>query len=188
MRLLHVGHDYDFSGPAHQRRERDPRRRGSSLERQRLPLRHLSAHPGGRREGGQGDEGRWPMNDLLYAELPIEPERYELFESFPVPEGMDRRLFFRLVGGGIAVGLMLSEFPVFAQRGGGGNMRGDIGARLHVAEDGAITVYTGKVEIGQNARTSLTQVVAEELRVPVSRIKLVMADTQLVPDDGGTSG
>jgi isoquinoline 1-oxidoreductase len=128
------------------------------------------------------------MNDLLYAELPIEPERYELFESFPVPEGMDRRLFFRLVGGGIAVGLMLSEFPVFAQRGGGGNTRGDIGARLHVAEDGAITVYTGKVEIGQNARTSLTQVVAEELRVPVSRIKLVMADTQLVPDDGGTSG
>jgi nicotinate dehydrogenase subunit B len=128
------------------------------------------------------------MNDLHHSELPIELERYELFESFPFPAGLDRRAFFRLVGGGIAVGLFLSEFPVFAQRGGGGNTPRDIGAWLHVAEDGAITVYTGKVEIGQNARTSLTQVVAEELRVPMGRIKFVMADTQLVPFDGGTSG
>src|SRR5262249_55429355 len=59
---------------------------------------------------------------------------------------------------------------------------------LHVSEQGAVTVYTGKVEIGQNIRTSLTQVVAEELRTPVGRISLVMADTQLVPFDMGTFG
>ena len=53
--------------------------------------------------------------------------------------------------------------------GAGGRGRGtarprEIGAWLHVGEDGAVTVYTGKVEVGQNIRTSLTQVVAEELR------------------------
>ena len=51
-----------------------------------------------------------------------------------------------------------------------------------------MTVYTGKVEIGQNIRTSLTQVVAEELHTPVERIRLVMADTALTPYDMGTFG
>ena len=45
----------------------------------------------------------------------------------------------------------------------------DIAAWLHIGEDGSVTVYTGKVEMGQNIRTSLTQAVAEELHVPVSK-------------------
>jgi nicotinate dehydrogenase subunit B len=61
-------------------------------------------------------------------------------------------------------------------------------SRLHVGDDGAITVLTGKVECGQGIRTTLTQVAAEELRVDVSRIRLIMGDTGLVPDDGGTWG
>ena len=51
-----------------------------------------------------------------------------------------------------------------------------------------MTVYTGKVEVGQNIRTSLSQCVAEELHVPVSRIQMVMGDTQLTPFDMGTFG
>jgi isoquinoline 1-oxidoreductase len=51
-----------------------------------------------------------------------------------------------------------------------------------------MTVYTGKVEIGQNIRTSLSQVVAEELRVGMDAIHLVMADTALTPFDMGTFG
>jgi isoquinoline 1-oxidoreductase len=51
-----------------------------------------------------------------------------------------------------------------------------------------VTVYTGKVEVGQNIRTSLTQVVAEELRLAPARVALVMADTARVPFDGGTAG
>src|SRR5262249_19016550 len=47
---------------------------------------------------------------------------------------------------------------------------------------------TGKTEVGQNIRTSLTQVVAEELRLPVEAIRLVMADTALTPFDMGTFG
>src|SRR6185503_12711334 len=74
------------------------------------------------------------------------------------------------------------------QRRGGGQRPQNIGAWLHIAKDGTITVFTGKVEVGQNVRTSLTQAVAEELRAPVSSIRLVMADTQLTPFDSGTAG
>jgi len=64
----------------------------------------------------------------------------------------------------------------------------EVGAWLHVGEDDAITVFTGKVEFGQNIRTELTQVVAEELRAPLEKIRLVMGDTDLTPFDMGTFG
>ena len=51
-----------------------------------------------------------------------------------------------------------------------------------------VTVYTGKVEVGQNIRTSLTQAVAEELRAPLTSIRMVMGDTDLTPFDAGTFG
>ncbi|HWQ15302.1 MAG TPA: molybdopterin cofactor-binding domain-containing protein, partial [Roseiflexaceae bacterium] len=59
---------------------------------------------------------------------------------------------------------------------------------LHIEQDGAVTVYTGKVEVGQHIRTSLAQAVAEELRLPVAAIRLVMADTDRTPFDMGTVG
>src|SRR5579871_3690025 len=46
----------------------------------------------------------------------------------------------------------------------------------------------GKVEVGQNIRTSLTQAVADELHVPPSCIRLVMGDTDRTPFDMGTFG
>ena len=49
-------------------------------------------------------------------------------------------------------------------------------------------VYTGKVEIGQNIRTSLAQTVADELHVPMASITMVMADTGKTPWDAGTFG
>jgi isoquinoline 1-oxidoreductase len=61
-----------------------------------------------------------------------------------------------------------------------------IGGRLHIASDGTTTLLTGKVEIGQGCRTLLTQCVAEEMRVPPAKVRVVMGDTALVPDDGGT--
>jgi len=63
-----------------------------------------------------------------------------------------------------------------------------LAARLHIAEDGTITVMTSKVEVGQGSRTQLTQAAAEELRVDAASIRLIMADTDIVPDDGGTFG
>ncbi|MBC7925880.1 MAG: molybdopterin-dependent oxidoreductase [Bryobacteraceae bacterium] len=61
-------------------------------------------------------------------------------------------------------------------------------ARIHVGDGGGITLFTGKVEMGQGTRTILTQVVAEEMQVAPSTVKVVMGDTLLVPDDGGTWG
>ena len=63
-----------------------------------------------------------------------------------------------------------------------------VSARLLLNEDGTITALTGKVEEGQGPRAELTQAAAEELRVPVEQVRLVMADTDLVPDDGITAG
>jgi isoquinoline 1-oxidoreductase len=51
-----------------------------------------------------------------------------------------------------------------------------------------VTVFTGKVEVGQNIRTSLSQTVAEELRIPPASIRMVMGDTDLTPFDMGTFG
>ena len=113
---------------------------------------------------------------------------------------LPRRDFFKVLGQGIVVLLFadsaLAQETGGARRrggGGGGGGRGgqrpsELSAWLHIDENGAITVYTGKVEVGQNIRTSLTQAVAEELRCPVSAIQLIMADTDLVPFDGGTAG
>lgn len=74
------------------------------------------------------------------------------------------------------------------RRGRGGGRVAGISARVHIGKDGIITVLTGKVEAGQGARAELTQAAAEELRVPVNQIQLLMADTDLVPDDGITAG
>ena len=64
----------------------------------------------------------------------------------------------------------------------------EVGAWLHINAAGEVTAFSGKVEIGQNARTSLTQAVAEELGVPVAAIRFVLADTDLTPFDAGTFG
>src|SRR5262249_20003903 len=101
------------------------------------------------------------MTDDTLHEMPLEPERYELWAEEDVLQA-SRRDFLRLGGGGVVVALVLGEAIVdeaAAQPGGrpGGWPR-EIGAWLHIGQDGAVTVYTGKVEIGQNIRTSLTQV------------------------------
>ena len=64
----------------------------------------------------------------------------------------------------------------------------DITSWLHIGEDGIVTAFTGKVEIGQNIRTSLAQSVADELHVPFENVRMVMADTALTPYDMGTFG
>ncbi len=63
-----------------------------------------------------------------------------------------------------------------------------IGDWLQIERDGTVVVYTGKTEMGQNIRTSLAQAVAEELRIQISAIRLVMADTAYTPYDMGTVG
>ena len=59
---------------------------------------------------------------------------------------------------------------------------------IAVAADGRVTAYTGKCELGQGLYTAQTQLVAEEIGVPVTRVALVQCDTAITPDQGTTSG
>ena len=140
-----------------------------------------------------------PRDEILVrartAEPAIEPERYELHSPAVHHFEIDRRDFVKVFGAGIAVFLIAKdaiaqqgESGAARQRGFGEQLPKDISAWLHIDENGAITVYTGKVEIGQNIRTSLAQAVAEELRAPFDSIQMVMGDTKLTPYDAGTFG
>lgn len=101
---------------------------------------------------------------------------------------LNRRAFVQVLGAGLLISV--GAGPGLAQRrggrGGGGGQR--VAARIHLGKDGRVTVLTGKVEMGQGARAELSQAAAEELRVPVSRVEMLMGDTSLVPDDGVTAG
>lgn len=59
---------------------------------------------------------------------------------------------------------------------------------LRVNADGTVTVFPGKVEIGQGILTALRQIVAEELDVSIERVRLAPADTSYSPNEGVTSG
>jgi nicotinate dehydrogenase subunit B len=59
---------------------------------------------------------------------------------------------------------------------------------LAVASDGTVTAYSGKCDLGQGMYTVQTQLVAEELCVPLSAVKLIQCDTSVTPDQGTTSG
>jgi len=123
----------------------------------------------------------------------LEPERYELHSPAAVIFESGRRDFFKFLGAGIFVVCAASKTSAFQEsgrtrRGGEENLPQEIDAWLHIGEKGEITVFTGKVEVGQNIRTSLSQAVAEELCVPMASVRMVMGDTQLVPFDMGTFG
>jgi nicotinate dehydrogenase subunit B len=133
------------------------------------------------------------MSEKFHSEIPIEPERYELSAAAPYRFDLDRRDFFKFLGAGLVVVSVLKRAAIAQESGGGRRRAGDslpkdIDAWLHIGEDGKITVYTGKVEIGQNIRTSLSQAVSEELHVPIENVEMVMGDTKLTPFDMGTFG
>jgi CO/xanthine dehydrogenase Mo-binding subunit len=114
-----------------------------------------------------------------------EPERYELREGPFYHFEISRREFVQVLGAGILISVAVPN--AFAQRAGRGEPA-KLAQRLHLGADGVITVFTSKVEVGQGSRTQLTQAAAEELRVPIDRIRLIMADSAVVPNDGGTAG
>jgi len=123
-----------------------------------------------------------PTDDFVAADSleAVEPLGYDF--------GLDRRAFVQVLGAGLLIAV--SPGAAWAQRAGGrGEGRGrSVAARIHIGKDGAITVMTGKIEMGQGARAELSQAAAEELRVPAAQIQMVMGDTSLVPDDGVTAG
>jgi nicotinate dehydrogenase subunit B len=133
------------------------------------------------------------MSETTRISAPWEPERYELASAPVYRFDLVRRDFFKFLGAGVLVFSVLKQ-GAWSQESGrararrGDSLPGEIDAWLHIGENDKVRVYTGKVEVGQNVRTSLSQGVAEELRLPVEQIDLVMGDTQLTPFDMGTFG
>jgi isoquinoline 1-oxidoreductase beta subunit len=131
--------------------------------------------------GGSGDHAILPED----ADQIIEPLEFGF--------GLKRRTFVQLVATGLAI--VVSPMPTLAQepggrqRGsGGGSQVRNLAQRLHIGQDGTVTLLCGKVEIGQGSRAEFTQAAAEELRLPASQVRVVMSDTGLTPNDGNTAG
>ena len=61
------------------------------------------------------------------------------------------------------------------------------GATVKMSSDGSVVLLTGTVEVGQGPRTALSQVVAEELSVPLEQIAVAQLDTDVTPYDISTS-
>jgi len=111
------------------------------------------------------------------------------------PAGFDRRDFFKIAGSGLFVffsigsigeGEVLTQEPErLPQRA---SYPTDFNAYLRVHESGRVTCFVGKVELGQGAKTTLAQLLADELDVAFDAVDMVMGDTDQCPWDMGTFG
>src|SRR5690348_14971213 len=162
MRLLHQRHGHDLSraAPAQSqaRRYRDPRR----ARQQSLPLRHACPHFARRRARCAGDG---TMNAIT------------------------RRRFGQALGA-LTIAFSLAE----PARAADGKLPGSLeknrmlDAWLRIAGDGKVTIFTGKVELGQGILTALEQIAADELDIAPERITMISGDTGETPNEGFTSG
>jgi isoquinoline 1-oxidoreductase len=104
----------------------------------------------------------------------------------------NRREFLKRLGGGIFIFVTLGDLTIAQeagrQRGGPQGSPSDFNAFLRIGEDGRVTGFTGKIEMGQGPITSLPQMLAEELETPLDTVEIVMGDTERCPWDMGTFG
>ena len=116
-------------------------------------------------------------HDNLVDPILLEPDRPELREAPVYTFTVNRREFIEVAG----ILVCLSGKPAPAQNTAPT-------ARIQKAADGTVTVYSGKVEFGQGARTEIAMAVAEELNLPLDKVRVVLGDTELCPNDGITAG
>ena len=108
---------------------------------------------------------------------------------------MNRREFLKrlgVLGGGIIIGFNTLDRLAWARRSRtgflGAGIPTDFNAFLKIGTDNRVVLYTGKIEMGQGAMTSIPQLLAEELQVKYDSVGIVMGDTDLCPWDAGTFG
>ncbi len=93
--------------------------------------------------------------------------------------------------GGIVLAFSLAP-PALAQQPprlpGSLNNNRLLSAWIAINADGSATVFTGKVELGQGVLTALSQIAAEELDLPLARVKIISGDTGRTPNEGQTAG
>jgi nicotinate dehydrogenase subunit B len=118
-------------------------------------------------------------------------DRTSTFAAPPLPpagRSLHRRDFIRLLGGGIIVLFNADLSDLLGQEVRTRGYPTDFNAYLRIAADGRVTIYSGKIEMGQGVVTSLAQMAADELAVSLDSIDMVMGDTALCPFDMGTYG
>src|SRR3954468_10597756 len=100
---------------------------------------------------------------------------------------MTSRRAFLQGSGGLVIAFAL---PAAAQSSLPGSLSNNrmLNAWLRIDPDGSVTIFTGKIELGQGIGTALAQIAADELDVDMKRIKLIHGDTELTPDEGQTAG
>jgi CO/xanthine dehydrogenase Mo-binding subunit len=110
-----------------------------------------------------------------------------------VSAGVTRREFLQ-TSGALLVGFAAS-LPALAQRLPYGDAAlgktldtGEVDGFIAINANGTVTIYSGKVDLGQGLRIAIPQMAAEELGVDVERIALLEGDTALTPDQGATAG
>lgn len=100
-----------------------------------------------------------------------------------------RRDFLRISGSGLFVFLTPNPFgEVTAMPQRGRDYPTDLNAYLKIGENGRVSLFCSKIEMGQGIITSMKQMLAEELDVTFESIDIVMGDTMLCPWDSGTTG
>jgi isoquinoline 1-oxidoreductase len=139
------------------------------------------------------------MNDHVPS-LPFTPERYEQHAATSYTFESTRRGFLRGLGGGLLVALAWS-IARDARAGSSPSRVEKLGSAwlptvdetqleswIHIDADSAVTIYCGKIEMGQGVRTSLTQALLDELSVPLESVRFVLGDVTTCPYDAGTFG
>jgi isoquinoline 1-oxidoreductase len=99
----------------------------------------------------------------------------------------NRRDLFKIVGGGVVIFFGLKPLGEAAAQNWP-RYPSDFHAYLAIGADGRVTVFSGKIEMGQGVLTSQAQMAAEELGVPLSSVDMVLGDTARCPWDMGTFG
>jgi len=118
-------------------------------------------------------------------ERSLELERKEGETRF----SLNRREFLKAVGGGIIIFFSTGDLTAQERRPPGyQDLPSDFNAFLRIGADGRITCFTGKIEMGQGIVTSLAQMLADELDVPLDTVDMTMGNTDLCPWDMGTFG
>lgn len=100
----------------------------------------------------------------------------------------DRREFLKLMGGGVVILFAVGDSLWLQERRRRQGYPEDFNAYLRIGEDGRVSCYSGKIEMGQGVHTSLAQMLAEELDVPLGAVDMIMGDTAVCVWDAGTFG
>src|SRR5512143_2539079 len=178
VRLLHPRNDHECLRPPPQDVEADPEPDPRGDGRQPVPLRRPSSNRAGHRTGFRPRVRRVMRGSSTVAAPPLPDSGRSLH----------RRDFIRLLGGGIIVLFNADLSDLLAQESRTRGYPTDFNAYLRIAADGRVTIYSGKIEMGQGVVTSLAQMAADELAVSLDSIVMVMGDTALCPFDNGTYG